>query len=422
MQRSSEKYKYDLQYDYPLRTAFLFVVFLLLYETTTYIANDMIMPGMIYVTHSFNAPDSSIATSLSAYILGGASLQIFLGPLSDRYGRRPVMLSGVALFLLCTVFISISTSMQAFIIARFFQGMGLCYISVIGYAALQEMFSETHAVKLISIMGNVSIIAPLAGPLLGALLLMKYNWRAIFLVIAAFAAVALVGLWRYMPETVGVKKRDGSMNAQTKLNFKTIFENYKALLTHHAFLLGALSMGFAFIPIIAWIGVSPMILMDKANMSPIEYGLWQIPVFMGITLGNYVVRRYIQSFTLMAMIKYGTYIIISSLMLTALASFIFQANYQILIVGFSLYALGLGIITAPFNRVVLYLTDVPKGTASATISFFTMFLMSCGNYLAGYVYQSKNNFYFALCCALSVVIYAFLYELFSKDLQAPQFA
>lgn len=80
--------------------ALVFACFLVLYEFLTYVANDMIMPGMLKVVESFKGPESAVATSLTAYILGGASLQLFLGPISDRYGRRPVMLSGAFLFLL----------------------------------------------------------------------------------------------------------------------------------------------------------------------------------------------------------------------------------------------------------------------------------------------------------------------------------
>ena len=102
----------------PRKQALIFAVFLVLYEFLTYIANDMIMPGMIRVVESFNAPESMVANALTAYVLGGASLQLILGPLSDRYGRRPIMLFGVSLFFLCTVFIALSNSMEQFIVAK----------------------------------------------------------------------------------------------------------------------------------------------------------------------------------------------------------------------------------------------------------------------------------------------------------------
>lgn len=122
--------------------AFTYAMFLVLYEFLTYIANDMVMPGMIHVVDSFHGPESAIASSLTAYVLGGASLQLFLGPFSDRYGRRPVMIFGAFFFFLCTLFIACSNSIDQFLVARFFQGMGLCFICVVGYATLQEIFQK----------------------------------------------------------------------------------------------------------------------------------------------------------------------------------------------------------------------------------------------------------------------------------------
>lgn len=164
--------------------AFALVAFLLLYEFSVYIANDMIMPGMIQIVKEFSVSDVFIPSSLTAYMLGGASLQIFLGPLSDRYGRRKIMLFGVTVFLLATIANGISGSIDQFMIARFFQGMGVCYIGVIGYATIQEMFEEKKAIKIISMMTTVSILAPLIGPLSGSIYLEHYNWRGINFIIA----------------------------------------------------------------------------------------------------------------------------------------------------------------------------------------------------------------------------------------------
>lgn len=110
------------------KQAFLFAGFLVLYEFLTYIANDMIMPGMLHVVQAFHSDESAVATSLTAYVLGGASLQIFLGPLSDRFGRRPVMLTGAILFALLTLLIAASQSIEQFLVARFLRGWA--YVSL----------------------------------------------------------------------------------------------------------------------------------------------------------------------------------------------------------------------------------------------------------------------------------------------------
>ena len=169
--------------------------------------------------------------------------------------------------------------------------MGLCFISVIGYATLQEIFAEMDAIRLIAIMANVSILAPLIGPLLGAVFIYYYGWRLIFIVIGLLALVALWGLWRFMPEPIGQMKRDGEEIQRISLSPSVIFKNYKVLFANRVFVLGSLSLGVIFLPCMAWIGLSPVILVKSAHLTIIDYSLWQIPVFGAYILGNVYLHR-----------------------------------------------------------------------------------------------------------------------------------
>src|ERR1700677_583740 len=108
----------------------------------------MIMPAMVSIIDYFNAPESAIELSVTAFLMGGASLQLFLGPLSDRLGRRPIMLFGCLLFLVATLILPFSKTITQFLLARFFEGMGLCFIGVVGYAALNEIFDEKDAIRI----------------------------------------------------------------------------------------------------------------------------------------------------------------------------------------------------------------------------------------------------------------------------------
>lgn len=401
----------DIHFDYPKRTLFLFALFLLIYETSAYIANDMIMPGMMDVVNSFNATDNWVSTSLTAFILGGASLQVFLGPISDHFGRRPVMLFGAVFFLICNILISISQSIETFIIARFFQGMGLCFISVIGYATLQEIFTEMQAIRLIGLMGNLTVLAPLAGPLIGSIVIYYFSWRVIFIIIAVCAFIALLGLWSNMPETIGVRKKDGTISNSTALDFDTIKNNYVNLFKSKQFMLGTLALAVAEIPIISWIGLSPLILIKTAHLNVLYYGLWQIPIFASAIFGNIFMRAHTVNRSLAQIITTGSLVMIGSLLAMPLLTFIFKEHYITIIIGICAYSFGLGYVTAPLNRKTLFSTLVPKGTASAIISVVTMLLIGTGNELAGYFYQDQSNFVYSLFCASSGLIYLLIYGL-----------
>ena len=104
--------------------------------------------------------------------------------------------------------------------------MGLCYISVIGYAVIQEIFAELDAVRLIAVMTNIAVTAPLLGPLVGALLANSLSWHYIFILIGSFTLLAIWGLWKYMPEPVGQIRRDGEEIKAEDFSWRVIYENY----------------------------------------------------------------------------------------------------------------------------------------------------------------------------------------------------
>lgn len=380
------------------RHAITFACFLVLYEFLTYIANDMIMPGMIYVVQSFNAPESTVATSLTVYILGGASLQFILGPVSDAYGRRPIMLLGACLFFIFTILIACSHSMDQFLTARFFQGMGLCFIAVIGYATIQELFDEMDAVRLIAIMANAAILAPLLGPILGAIIIHYTSWRVIFVLIALFAILALWGLWRYMPEPIGQMKKDGQMIARSPLSFASVFKNYWALLTNSTFCYSALATGIVGIPCIAWIALAPIIMIAEAKLTVIQYGLWQLPIFGATILGNWFLHRLTYKFEIKRIIFLGCIIMTAGIFLMAILPYLYGNSYIYLLPGVIIYFFSLSIINAPLNRFCLFITSVSKGTASALISLSVMIIGALGIEIASFFYQTHNNLHFGIYC------------------------
>lgn len=387
------------------KQAVLFACFLVMYEFLTYIANDMIMPGMIHVVQSFNAPESDVATSLTVYILGGASLQVLLGPLSDAYGRRPMMLLGGCLFFIFTLFIACSNSMSQFLTARFFEGMGLCFIGVIGYATIQEIFEEMDAIRLISIMANATILAPLLGPLLGAIVIHYTSWRYIFVSIALGALIALWGLWRFMPEPIGQTKKNGEIIPKTKFSAKEVFKNYKNLLSNKVFSFATLAIGTVGIPCLAWIALSPIILIKEAKLTVIQYGLWQLPVFGATILGNWFLHKLTYKHEIKKIIFWGCMIMIVGALLTSVLPYLYGNDYHYLLPGIIIYFFALSIVNAPLNRFCLFVTSVSKGTASALVSLSVMIIGAIGTEMANMFYTTHNNLHFGLYCNMAQLLF-----------------
>jgi len=163
---------------------------------------------------------------------------------------------------------------------------------VVSYPMLQEMFRESDALRMMALLANIALLSPLLGPLTGGVLLSVLSWRSLFVVIAAAAALVWLGLVRWMPETLGVTREDGSRVEARPLDAGSIARAYLDLLRNRKFMAGCIALGMTGLPLISWIALSPVLLMHNLGISAIGYGLWQLPVFAGLIGGNLLLNRF----------------------------------------------------------------------------------------------------------------------------------
>jgi DHA1 family multidrug/chloramphenicol efflux transport protein-like MFS transporter len=276
---------------------------------------------------------------------------------------------------------------------------------VVGYATLQEIFEEMEVVRLMAIMANVSILAPLLGPLLGAIFVTHWDWRYIFVVIAVLALITLWGLWYFMPESVGVTKRDGEVIPRAELSFSDVGARYVTLFKNPKFMMASIGSGLLGLPCVAWIGLAPVVIVSVSGESLIEYGLWQVPVFLAAILGNVTLHRLTRYFDLKKLMLIGSTTVVAGLFLMLILVLILGKNFVWLMPGLVTYFFGLGLTGAPLARFTLYSTEITKGTASALLGLVLMSSQALGIELINYFYASHNNLVFALYCSGVGVLY-----------------
>lgn len=348
-----------------------FPLALVLFEFSVYIGNDMIQPGMLAVVAEFGVDTGWVPSSLTAYLVGGAMLQWLLGPLSDRIGRRPVMLAGVAFFVLSCLATFLSHDIESFMALRVLQGMGLCFITAIAYASVQEAFEETAAIKVTALMANVALIAPLVGPLAGAAMVAHWPWRTVFGVIAACALVSWLGLFRQMPETVSKPAR--------KLSLGGVAADYRALFANRRFVAAALVLPLMSLPLLGWIALSPVMLMEDAGMSPIGYGLAQLPVFGALIAGNLTLVRLTDKVPLGRSVVYGQFFLLAGVAVMVATSLLPPLAAGLgLMAGISLMCFGEGLSFAVLYRFALTASDISKGTVAASTGMLSMVVYAAG--------------------------------------------
>jgi len=391
------------------RRALLFPLCLVLFEFATYIGNDMIQPGMLAVVANFNAGEEWVPTSMTAYLAGGMFLQWLLGPLSDRRGRRPVMLAGVGFFILTCLAILFAQSIEQFMVMRFLQGISLCFIGAVGYAAIQESFEESVCIKITAMMANVALIAPLLGPLAGAALVQFAPWETMFVLFALLAAIAFWGLWKSMPETASRLGESFSM--------RSLWKDYKEVLKNRQFLCGALAIGFASLPLLAWIAQSPVILISGEGLPPFEYGLLQVPIFGALIIGNITLAKLTGKRSVEQLIKLGAGPMVVGLMIAAAATLLSGHAYFWMTAGLSLYAFGIGVANAGLYRLTLFSSTMSKGTVSAAMGMISMAVFTLGIELAKVAYVEGGSGLFNLFNLISGLCWLALVAVFIRRRQ-----
>jgi DHA1 family multidrug/chloramphenicol efflux transport protein-like MFS transporter len=391
------------------RRALLFPLCLVLFEFATYIGNDMIQPGMLAVVANFNAGEEWVPTSMTAYLAGGMFLQWLLGPLSDRRGRRPVMLAGVGFFILTCLAILFAQSIEQFMVMRFLQGISLCFIGAVGYAAIQESFEESVCIKITAMMANVALIAPLLGPLAGAALVQFAPWETMFVLFALLAAIAFWGLWKSMPETASRLGESFSM--------KSLWKDYKEVLKNRQFLCGALAIGFASLPLLAWIAQSPVILISGEGLPPFEYGLLQVPIFGALIIGNITLAKLTGKRSVEQLIKLGAGPMVVGLVIAAAATLMSGHAYFWMTAGLSFYAFGIGVANAGLYRLTLFSSTMSKGTVSAAMGMISMAVFTLGIELAKVAYVEGGSGLFNLFNLISGLCWLALVTVFIRRRQ-----
>ncbi|CUR53471.1 Multidrug transporter MdfA [Serratia symbiotica] len=383
---------------------FIFPLCLVLFEFATYIGNDMIQPGMLSVVKNFNVGEEWVPTSMTAYLAGGIFLQWLLGPLSDYRGRRPIMLFGVAFFIISCLAILLVNTIQQFIFMRFLQGISLCFIGAVGYVTIQESFEEVVCIKITALMANIALIAPLLGPLAGATLLRVAPWQTMFILFAILATISFYGLWKAMPETIKLYDE--------KFSLSNLWCDYQKVLSNYRFIYGSLAIGFSSLPLLSWIAQSPVILISDGSLSTLDYGLLQIPIFGALILGNFILSKMTGKSSIEYFIKCGAYPMMIGLLISIIATFFSNYIYLWMIIGLSFYAFGIGLVNAGLYRLTLFASNISKGTVSATMGMLSMLVFTIGIELSKIAYMCGGSILFnvfnliiGLCWLILIILF-----------------
>ncbi|WP_135081920.1 Bcr/CflA family multidrug efflux MFS transporter [Terasakiella sp. SH-1] len=263
------------------------------------ISTDMYLPSLPAMKVDFGATVSEVQLTLSVFLAGFAASQLLYGPLSDRFGRRPILIFGITVYGLASVACFMSTTIEALIFSRFLQAFGACSGPVLGRAVVRDVYGPDRAAQVLAYMGSAMALAPAVAPMLGGYLQIWFGWQANFVVISLFALVLVVLVIFLVQETNTHKNPDALKPAR-------LVGNYLELLRHRGFLGYVLLNSFVFSGLFAFISGSSFVFIDVFGLAPNIYGICFGIVVCGYITGTLIAGRLSRKLGGPTMLRYGS--------------------------------------------------------------------------------------------------------------------
>ncbi len=292
------------------------VIALIIISSVSPFAINSIVPSLPAIATAFQAEYGRVQLVLSLFLASIAISQIFIGPLSDRFGRRPVLLTGLIAFTVVSLVAPLAPTIDSLIGLRVIQGATGCVGIVLGRAIVRDLFDRRRAASMLGYVTMGLAVAPMLAPVIGGLLQQAFDWSAIFLFTALLGLASIAVTWAYVPET--------NLHPTTKLSFSTVFRDFAQLLRNADFLLFAAVSGLSTGVFFAFLGGAPYVSEHILGLSPGVYGIWFGVAPVGYILGNYVSGRFTEQFGVSRMILAGSAM---ALIATALSPLLFYLGF-----------------------------------------------------------------------------------------------
>jgi MFS transporter, DHA1 family, multidrug resistance protein len=341
--------------DAPVRPhAYGLLLLLMVMTSTGPVSLNILVPAVPKLAEQMRTDVGTVQLTLSLFLLSLAVSQLILGPLSDRFGRRPVVLGGLGLATFGSLAGIAAASVEWLILARIVQALGASTGIVIGRAIIRDLYERERAASMIGLVTTVMVIAPMFAPALGGLLDTLFGWQSIFVFLSAFNALVLIWAMRTLPETRAVSGEASN-----------VLHDWARLLRSPTFHGYVLCSGFGTASFFIFIGGGPHAVVSMMGRTSAEYGLWFAVTSIGYMSGNFTASRLSQRLGLRRMILGGLALQVLGAFgqIVSLALFP-ELGPALLFVPQIVISLGTGIMLP--NAIAGAVSVVPQATGAAS--------------------------------------------------------
>ena len=340
-------------------------------------STDLYLASMPDIGASLQATPAQVQLTISLYLVGFALGQIVYGPVSDRYGRKRVLLAAVAIYCIASIACVFATSIEMLIAARLLQAIGGCGAIVLPRAIVRDLYSGARAGREMAVIAMVMGLAPLLAPILGGVLQTWFGWRSSFIVMAVVGIEAVALVWWYLPETL--KNPLGEMVTPA-----SILQSYRIVLREPTFVAHLLLTALAYAGLFAWISGAAFVLQDIYHFTALGFAVVFTLASAFFLIGTSTAAKLVMRYGVSTIIGAGS-VLLAVGGLTMVAVLALRLDHPFALVGAAaIYIAGLGLMLPQAIAAAINPFPERAGAASSLLGFVQQLAASLCGVLVGH--------------------------------------
>jgi DHA1 family bicyclomycin/chloramphenicol resistance-like MFS transporter len=335
---------------------------------------DMYLPAMPTIMRAFDTDISQMHLTLSSYLAGFALFHLACGPLSDRYGRKPILIGGTLLFMAACVGCGMSETVGEMLWFRFLQGIGACVGPTLARAVARDVFDPSGVARALSLIAMLMALAPAVAPVIGGAMLLVLPWPSIFIFLAAYGAVMILLILVFLRE---------SLPEAQSLHPRTIIRNFGEMLVDPLFLTVTVCSGLIYAGLMVYLASSSFIFIDMLGVPQQYYGFIFLGSVVGYMGGSALSARLSRSRDSERIMRLGVIMAMYASALVLICSYTWPTSVLALLVPMMLYSVAMGLVLPHAMAIALRPFAHIAGTASALLGFIQMSLSAIASAFTG---------------------------------------
>jgi DHA1 family bicyclomycin/chloramphenicol resistance-like MFS transporter len=343
------------------------------------ISVSLYTPSLPAMAIDLKASPEQVNLTLGVFFFGFSFSQLVYGPLSDRFGRRPILFIGIAIYAVASLTCVFATSIEALIALRFCQALGSSAGPVLARAVVRDLHGGDRAAQVMAYVGIGFAVVPALLPTLGGYLQTWFGWEANFLFLTGIATLIGLAVWIILPETN--ERPDPTLAVPPQ----ALLSSYKMLITNSQFLGYMLMVGGVFAGLMAMTAAAPFLLIGTLGISPEKFGLLMASTVIGFLGGTLVAGKLAPRLGIPRMALIGASLAVIGGLVAVLLALANYFNPAAVIGPMLIYLAGLGFVMPSGMAGAMEPHPRIAGTASALMGCFQMLSATAGSIIAGHL-------------------------------------